>query len=147
MINCIKVETEDQLRQAFGIRLEVFVEEQGVPRELEMDEYDASPAACHHFLVLNEEQCPIATGRFKTFEPGVAKMQRIAVLKSQRGKGIGKHLLLDMEQAAKNLGYETSLLDAQCSAEVFYGKLGYRTISEEPFLDADILHVRMSKSL
>jgi predicted GNAT family N-acyltransferase len=74
-------------------------------------------------------------------------MQRIAVMKSIRGTGVGKYLLLGMEEAAKKLGFKTSLLDAQCSAEAFYLKLGYRTISEEPFLDADILHVRMVKTL
>ncbi|RED60243.1 GNAT family N-acetyltransferase [Cohnella lupini] len=142
----VRVESIEQLNQAFDIRVEVFVNEQGVPRELEMDEYDASPDACHHFLVLDGE-LPVATGRFKEYEPGVAKMQRIAVMKSLRGSGVGKYLVLGMEKAAKELGFKTSLLDAQCSAEAFYLRLGYRTISEEPFLDADILHVRMVKPL
>ncbi len=142
----VHVKSIEQLNQAFDIRIEVFVNEQGVPRGIEMDEYDVSPDACHHYLVLDGE-LPIATGRFKTYEPGVAKMQRIAVLKPYRGTGVGKYLLLGMEEAAKALEFESSLLDAQCSAEDFYRKLGYLTISDEPFLDADIWHVRMSKKL
>jgi len=141
-----RADDETKLKQAFAIRMEVFVEEQGVPPELEMDEYDESPEACHHYVVY-EEGKPIGAGRFKTFEPGVAKMQRIAVLKSHRGTGVGRFLLNAMEDEAKRAGYRESLLDAQCSAESFYAKSGYRNESEEPFLDAGILHVRMRKRL
>ncbi|TVY02387.1 GNAT family N-acetyltransferase [Cohnella terricola] len=131
---------------AFDVRVEVFVKEQGVPRDMELDEYDESPTACNHYIV-EEGGKPIAAGRFKTFEPGVAKMQRIAVLRSYRGSGIGKFLLQAMEEEARRLGYRESVLDAQCSAEAFYLKLGYVTESEEPFLDAGIEHVRMRKVL
>lgn len=145
-MKCILISTEEQLQQAFDIRFKVFVEEQGVPRALEMDEYDESPEACHHLLV-TEDGLPIATGRWKEYEPGAVKMQRIAVLKPKRGLGVGKFLLLGMEEDAKRMGYQSSVLDAQCSAENFYQKLGYVTESIEPFLDANILHVRMRKSL
>lgn len=145
-MKCVKVETSEQLNKAFSIRLEVFVEEQGVPRELEMDEYDDSPKVCHHFIVLKDD-LPIATGRWKEYEPEVAKMQRIAVLQRYRGLGVGRFLLEGMEEDAFNQGYKASLLDAQCTAEVFYSKLGYQTESTEPFLDANIPHVRMRKIL
>lgn len=145
-MKCIHVETIEQLQQAFDIRVEVFVKEQGVPRELELDEYDESPSACHHFLVL-KEGLPVAAGRYKTFEPGIAKLQRIAVLQDHRGGGVGQFLVQEMEKDAKQRGYHASVLDAQCTAEPFYLKLGYVTESEQPFLDADIWHVRMRKSL
>jgi predicted GNAT family N-acyltransferase len=140
----LPIETDEMLLLAFAIRVKVFVEEQGVPRELEMDEYDVSPEACHHYIVMMDEE-PIATGRWKEYEPGVAKMQRIAVLKPNRGLGAGKLLLEAMEADAMRSGYQVFLLDAQCTAEAFYLKLGYWTESTEPFLDADILHVRMRK--
>ncbi len=146
LMKCVRVVTNEQLNQAFDIRVEVFVKEQGVPRELEMDEYDESPESCHHFIVLKDE-LPIAAGRWKPFEDGVAKMQRIAVLKPFRGMGAGMFLLRGMEEDAKQSGYGASVLDAQCTAETFYSKLGYVTESEEPFLDANIMHVRMRKSL
>jgi predicted GNAT family N-acyltransferase len=142
----IKVVTEQQLNEAFDIRLEVFVKEQGVPRELELDEYDESPSSSHHFIVLENGQA-IATGRWKEYEPGVAKLQRIAVRKPYRGLGVGKFLIQGMEEEARRLGYEAALLDAQCSAESFYSKLGYLTESLEPFLDANIPHVRMRRRL
>ncbi|BBH19994.1 acetyltransferase [Paenibacillus baekrokdamisoli] len=142
----VKITTEDLLKEALAIRNEVFVVEQGVPEELEYDEFDVSPHACHHF-VLQENGKTIAAGRWREYEPGIVKYQRIVVAKSSRGRGIGKLLLLGMEQDAKKLGYHSGVLDAQCSAEAFYQKLGYGTESTEPFLDANILHVRMSKKL
>ncbi|MFC5531962.1 GNAT family N-acetyltransferase [Cohnella yongneupensis] len=145
-MKAMRVTTEEMLQQALAIRVAVFVDEQGVPMELEKDEYDASPEASRHHL-LSAEGENVATGRWKTYEPGVAKMQRIAVLKPHRGKGFGSKLLEAMEQDAKACGYHSSLLDAQCSAEDFYRKLGYETVSTEPFLDAGILHVRMLKKL
>jgi len=56
-------------------------------------------------------------------------------------------LLLALEQIAGDLGLSGAILDAQCQAEKFYAKLGYEVISEEPFYDAGILHVRMKKPL
>ncbi|WP_152619501.1 GNAT family N-acetyltransferase [Cohnella kolymensis] len=145
-MKCLHITTDDLLREALNIRMKVFVEEQGVPPDLELDEYDESPTSCRHFIVLDDNR-PIATGRWKPYEPGVAKMQRIAVLKSYRGTGVGRLLLQGMEDDARQCGCAESLLDAQCTAEDFYRKLGYVTESIEPFLDADILHVRMRKNL
>ncbi|MFC5648536.1 GNAT family N-acetyltransferase [Paenibacillus solisilvae] len=142
----IKVTTEELLKEALAIRFEVFVREQQVPEELEYDDFDVSPAACNHFVV-QEQGRIIAAGRWREYEPGVVKFQRIVVAKSYRGRGIGKVLLLGMEQDAKQSGYPVGVLEAQCTAEAFYHKLGYVTESAEPFLDANILHVKMRKQL
>jgi predicted GNAT family N-acyltransferase len=142
----MRVETAEQLREAFAVRMEVFVKEQGVPADIELDEYDESPAACRHYIVRSGGET-IAAGRYRTYEPGLAKMQRIAVVKSRRGAGVGSFLLKAMEEEAKGEGYRAAILDAQCSAEPFYVRLGYETVSEEPFLDAGIPHVRMRKRL
>ncbi len=143
----IRAETMELLREAFAIRMEVFVKEQGVPADIELDEYDESPLSCRHYIVRSDQDGVIAAGRYRSYEPGVAKMQRIAVLKRSRGTGVGSYLLSAMEDEARSEGYQASILDAQCSAEPFYRKLGYETVSIEPFLDAGIPHVRMRKSL
>jgi len=141
-----KIETEAQLRQAFGIRMEVFVEEQKVPADLEMDEYDASPSAAKH-LLLSIDGAPAATGRFIEYKPDTAKLQRIAVRLPHRGQGVGKALMQALEGWAKDEGFTYALLDAQCQAEPFYRSLGYEKTSPETFLDAGIPHVRMRKRL
>ncbi|MGN7353019.1 GNAT family N-acetyltransferase [Paenibacillus sp. 2003] len=140
------VSTEEQLEQALGIRHHVFVIEQQVPAEIEIDQYDVISPDVHHVLLSTAGQA-VATGRLIYYSKDTAKMQRIAVLESHRSFGYGRVLLLAMEERARELGLSYSVLDAQCQAQKFYEKLGYEVISEEPFYDADILHVRMRKSL
>lgn len=140
------IQKQEQLERAFAVRKEVFVDEQRVPLDLEMDEYDVSTEACRHFAV-EEDGLTIGASRWRTYEPGTAKLQRIAVLERHRGRGIGKLLVETMEKDAAALGCRKCVLDAQCTAEKFYRKLGYATESTESFLDAGIPHVRMSKVL
>lgn len=140
------VRSEDELQACFAIRKEVFVEEQGVSVEEEIDEFDASPEACRHVLMTKGEE-PVAAARWRPYDEKTAKLQRVAVLKPLRGQGLGRELILFMERDAKEQGFEAAVLDGQCQAESFYRKLGYEVISDKPFYDAGILHVRMLKKL
>jgi predicted GNAT family N-acyltransferase len=142
----IRVTRYHELEQCFAIRKEVFVEEQKVPQDLELDEKDESTEACNHLLLL-ENGMPAATGRWYLYKPLTAKLQRVAVLQAYRGKGLGKQVILALEQHARELGCTASILDAQFHAEEFYLKLGYIITSAEPFYDAGILHHRMEKTL
>ncbi|WP_438433466.1 GNAT family N-acetyltransferase [Gorillibacterium sp. sgz500922] len=147
-ISVSPVDNREALEACFAIRLRVFVDEQQVPAEEELDEFDADWTACRHFLALVDGQ-PAATGRYRSYQesPPTVKLQRIAVSSEYRGTGVGRSLVLAMEQDAASRGAALSVLDAQCQAEPFYVKLGYETVSSEPFLDAGIPHVRMRKKL
>lgn len=140
------VNSYSQLALCLAIRSKVFVEEQGVPKELETDAYDDSPEACGHVL-LKYEGVPAGTGRWISYKKHTAKIQRLSVLPEFRGKGIGKRLLQELENQALNAEYNYCILDSQLHAESFYKQLGYMTISEYPFEDAGIIHVRMQKTL
>ncbi|GAB6929686.1 GNAT family N-acetyltransferase [Paenibacillus sp. JCM 10914] len=142
----INVTTEEQLEQALDIRKDVFVLEQKVPLDLEIDDYDHLDAEAHHVLIKLEGHYA-ATGRVIYYNKDSAKMQRIAVRKPFRSKGIGRVLMLALEAQARELKLEYSVLDAQVQAEEFYRRLGYETVSDEPFDDAGIPHVRMTKKL
>lgn len=142
----VRVTKEEQLQWGFDIRKKVFVEEQKVPVEEEIDEHDVISPNVHH-IVLIDDGMPVATGRMIYYKADTAKMQRIAILKEYRSKGYGRVLMLALEELARELGLTGSILDAQCQAEPFYTKLGYEVISKEPFYDAGILHVRMQKAL
>ncbi|MDO3677238.1 GNAT family N-acetyltransferase [Paenibacillus ehimensis] len=145
-LSIMPVHTEEQLRSCFAVRIRVFVEEQGVAPEEEMDDYDASPSAARHFLIMNGNE-PAAAARWIMYDGKTAKLQRIAVMKPYRGQGIGRQIIQAMEEDVRAQGVPAVILDAQTQAEAFYEKLGYRTISDEPFLDAGIWHVRMRKEL
>lgn len=140
----IIVTSDEQLKQCLAVRMEVFVKEQQVPVELEVDEFDSTWDACRHFLLLDGRK-PVAAGRYRMYDEHTAKLQRIAVLSSYRGHGLGRQLIELMEKDISEQNFSAIILDAQLSAESFYHKLGYAAVSEETFLDAGILHVRMKK--
>ncbi|WP_127579711.1 GNAT family N-acetyltransferase [Paenibacillus koleovorans] len=146
-MNVAIVNSQEELAKCLRVRKDVFVQEQGVAEELEVDEYDISANAAVHFLLRDENGTELGASRLKTYEPGSAKLQRIAILKSFRGKGYGRLLVEAMERQAVQLGYTFAVLDAQVQASAFYAKMGYAVISTEPFLDAGIEHVRMKKPL
>lgn len=136
-----RIKNKEELKDAFYIRLKVFVEEQGVPRENEIDEYEDDS----DHIVLYEEHKPAATGRLRII-CGDARLQRICVLKEYRELGLGKAIIEYLESMAKEKGCKTAILGAQVQAKGFYEKLGY-TQSSDLFLDEGIPHVEMSKKL
>lgn len=144
-VETVKVSTESELRESLAVRRAVFIVEQGVPESVEVDEWDALGAARH--VLIREAGRAVATGRFRRYDDRTAKLQRIAVLQEGRGQGFGQRVVTALEACAKEEGYEAVILDAQCHAEGFYKRLGYRTVSPEPFLEEGILHVLMRKEL
>jgi len=109
---------------AYAIRYAVFVEEQGIPVELELDDYD--PIA-EHALAFVDGRC-VATGRIYLDEqyPSKAKIGRKAVLKDFRGQGIGTALLGESIRAGMMQGASVFELHAQQSAVPFYAKLQFK---------------------
>ncbi len=125
-----------------ALRHQVFVQEQGVPVELEQDELDAE---AHHFLLREEDRC-IACARAVSKPEQEWKIGRVAVALSHRGQGLGLALMRAVEDAARLWQQKNLVLDAQLSAQLFYEKMGYRR-EGETFLDAGIEHRRMRRSL
>jgi len=109
---------------AYAIRYAVFVEEQGIPVELELDDYD--PIA-EHALAFVDGRC-VATARIYLDEqyPSKAKIGRMAVLKDFRGQGIGTVLLGESIRAGMMQGASVFELHAQQSAVPFYAKLQFK---------------------
>ena len=108
--------------EAGAIRKTVFVDEQGIPAELE---WDAADASCVHALARNRLGLAVATGRLLPYQPGVAKIGRMAVLPSQRGSRVGRQVLDALMAAAQARGDASVLLHAQASAAPFYLRAGY----------------------
>lgn len=134
------VSWQESRRELEAVRVTVFVEEQNVPVDLEMDDRDA---LCAHVLAQQDGK-PVGTGRIDLEHQG--KIGRVAVLDTYRGRGIGKAMMSVLEGAARDAGLTTVWLNAQISAQSFYEALGY-VASGDPFLEADIVHFRMQKTL
>jgi predicted GNAT family N-acyltransferase len=124
------------------IRTLAFEVELNVDIALEIDEYEDN---CRHILCLDNNR-PCATARWRSYRAGIVKIERVAVLRSWRGKNVGnalmKYVMSDALDHSDCLGF---LVEAQEYAVPFYEKLGFRVVGE-PFLDANITHCRMEKA-
>jgi len=143
LITAKLVETDKERDDAFKVRQIVFVEEQGVPVHLELDEYDQTAI---HFVAYDEQNVPIGAGRVREPEPGIAKVERVCILPKFRGKRLGNLMMEKMETYAKDAGLISVKLNAQSYAVPFYEKLQYQITSPE-FMDAGIPHRAMKKDL
>lgn len=141
MIQVRRAESQDDLRACLRLRWTVFVEEQGVRPSEEVDAHDAHDAV-HALASLDGVPCGAA--RFIFESPGVAKIQRMAVIDDVRGRGVGRALLAFLEEEARRRGAVRLTLWAQTHARQFYERAGYAAEGPE-FDDAGIPHVSMSK--
>ncbi|MGV9663329.1 GNAT family N-acetyltransferase [Nocardia niigatensis] len=141
MIDVVTVSTEQQLADAYAVRMRVFVDEQGVPADIEIDELDAT---ADHFLALLDGK-PAGAGRL-TVRDGVGVLGRLAVLAETRGTGLGAALVRAIEERVRERGLGAVELHSQTHAQGFYEKLGYRAYGEIG-MDAGIPHIWMRRSL
>lgn len=125
------------------IRKTVFVEEQGFSLEIEIDEIEDQ---CEYLTLYSAQNQPLATARIYPYADGVHKLQRIAVLKSQRGKKLGERLMTEMENHAKKYGIKRLILGAQNSAIGFYQKCGYQVFGDG-YDEEGVAHHNMQKML
>jgi len=122
-----------------AIRTNVFINEQGVAIELELDGEDEN---AYHWLAIDDQQHAIATLRLlKNGHIG-----RMAVLKPYRNKGIGSALLNTAIDKARSLNLYETLLNAQTQALDFYRAAGFSVTGEE-FMDAGIPHLHMQQKI
>lgn len=131
---------DPRLASALAIREEVFVHEQAVPLDEELDGKDDGT---FHVLALWDGM-PVGTARI--FPGGQAKIGRVAVRQAYRGKAIGVAVMLTAETVAVQQGATHIGLDSQVTAIPFYERLGYAVDGPE-FLDCDIPHRHMSKTV
>lgn len=136
------VTTPSMMEDAYSVRKQVFVLEQGVPLENEIDQYEAIAT---HIVGYDENNLPFATGRFRPHDDGV-KIERVAIIASHRKSGYGKLLMRFIEDVAKNQGHHSLMLNAQCHAQTFYESLEYDPFGEV-FIEENIEHIAMAKSI
>ena len=129
---------EEARAHAAPIRFAVFVEEQGVPAQIELDEMDG---ASLHALALQDAK-PVGTARLLPD----GHIGRMAVLKAWRGRGIGGLMLARLIEAARGRGHREVVLSAQVHAAGFYRAYGFLEEGVE-YLEAGIAHRQMRRSL
>jgi predicted GNAT family N-acyltransferase len=133
------VDYETALSQLRMVRDAVFVQEQGVPLELERDALDPQ---CHHVIARDAQGQPIGTGRLTPEH----RIGRMAVLADWRGRGVGDALLGALIEQARSLAWHEVSLHAQASAINFYARHGFLPFGER-FVEAGIDHQSMRRLL
>jgi predicted GNAT family N-acyltransferase len=130
----------EEIADAIALRSAVFVGEQGVPPEEDVDGRDGEAL---HLVAVDEDGAVVGTCRLLLDGPTL-KLGRMAVAASARRQGIGLRLLDLADAQATSAGARRIVLGAQVSAVPLYERAGYTTRSDV-FLDAGIEHVWMEK--
>jgi len=126
-------------KKAFEIRNKVFCEEQKVSKIIEFDGMDEF---CNHYLAKFNE-FPIGTARVREKKGGIYKIERMAVLKKYRMKGVGKALIKEiLDQYLTIRKTNNLILNSQIKAKDFYKKFGFVEVGKE-FIEANIKHIKM----
>ena len=130
------------MQRALAIRRSVFIEEQNVPEEIELDADDGH--AFHALAIL--DGVAIGCGRMLDHGDSEVKIGRMAVLREFRGTGVGAHILRFLIDRARARGLRRAILHAQLTAEGFYLKEGFNPIGGV-FDEAGIAHRKMERDL
>lgn len=153
MIDILPISSPADLELAFAIRRQVFVDEQNVAAEEEYDEFETSST---HFLA-RLDAIPCGTARWRRTPNGV-KLERFAVLKAHRNKGVAKALVQAVlndvfsQQPVRRSGtgqfntaesIEQIYLHAQLTAMPLYTGFGFVPVGPL-FEEAGIQHQKMT---
>ena len=136
------VESVKELIEAFEVRKKVFIEEQGIPEHLELDGHDSE--ALH--IIAKDDERVIGTARVLFLAANQAKLERMAISKPSRRKGIGRRLIYYLNEELRKRQIEQVVLHAQYPVVDFYKSCGFKE-SGSPFWEAGIKHIKMQSQL
>lgn len=144
MITVRRAETWEEKRDAREVRRVVFVEEQGVHLKTKHDV--CTDVYSDHYVAIDDGGMVVGTARGYGCEDALYKIERVALLRPWRGRGIGKKLMKCIEHVALEQAFRKTWLNAQLGALRFYFSVGYYPIGT-PFLEESIVHIGMRKTL
>ncbi|MDF2934919.1 MAG: hypothetical protein K0Q90_292 [Paenibacillaceae bacterium] len=118
----IRVTENWQRAAVYWLRIQVFVEGQSIPLEMEFDARDGDGT---RYVLIMEDHRPIATARLYTDDDGAARIGRVGVAAGSRGLGVGRRVIEEAEAWARELGIRRIIITSQKHAVGFYERLGY----------------------
>ena len=143
-IKAIRAQEEYQRAGAYSVRIQGMNREHHISLREEFDEHDG--AECKYIVLLDDEY-PVATCRFYPLSDCRVLLGRVVVLPEYRGRQLGRMVIKEAENWIFELGYSEIVIDSRLVAEDFYKKLGYSRESGEVFYSWKFECVRMYKSL
>lgn len=133
---------QEAKQEAYLVRKQVFIEEQGVPVDMELDEFDST---AKHALAYVDSEC-VGTARLIALPWNIGRIGRMAVLQTYRRRGIGGQLLNALLESCKSQGIAKLELHAQLVAMPFYENFGF-IAQGEMYYEAGIAHRDMILSI
>ena len=139
-LNYKLVTSDSELEGAFEVRRRVFVEEQSIPEDIELDEHDKE--ALH--MVVKDGDRVIGTARVLFLSTSLAKIERMAILQPFRRRGIGSRIISFLSEELRNRQVEQLVLHAQYAVVDFYKSCDFKETGSA-FLEAGIKHIKMQR--
>jgi len=133
----------NDVTDAQSVRRQVFQVEQKISSHADFDGLDSQLT----HIVVYDDNIPVGTTRIKLLENNtLAKIERLSVLASYRGKHIGVTIMKAVDDYLRKTNIKIITLDAQAYVKGFYERLGYKQ-EGEVFKEVGIPHVKMIKEL
>ncbi|MBQ7505640.1 MAG: GNAT family N-acetyltransferase [Ruminococcus sp.] len=129
---------------AYSVRIEGMNRQHHISLREEFDDYDGDRSK---YIVLLDDEYPVATCRFYELSESRVLLGRVVVLPGYRGKRLGSKAITEAEKWIKELGYSEVVIDSRLEAVGFYEKLGYKREDDKVFRSWKFDCVRMYKNL
>ena len=143
-MNIIRATETWQQAGAYYVRIQAMAKKHHITLRQEFDAYDTPETK---YIVVLENDFPIATARIYPLDEEKMMIGRVVVLPEYRHQGVGTQVVSACEDWARDLGYAIAVLESRDNKTEFYEKQGYRTCGE-PFIDGDTFRcIRMEKQL
>lgn len=137
--------TEEWQRSgAYSVRIQGMNRQHHISLRDEFDEYDGDRSK---YIVILDDEYPVATCRFYELDEKTVLLGRVVVLPEYRGKHLGSMVINEAEKWISELGYEKVRIDSRTVAVGFYEKLGYTKVDNEVIKSWSFDCIRMVKSL
>lgn len=140
----LRATEEWQRAGAYSVRIEGMNRQHNISLREEFDEHDTDGT---YYIVLLDDEYPVATCRFYEINPETVTLGRVVVLPSYRGQKLGLKVVSEAENWIKELGYSKVSIDSRTEVIEFYKKLGYIKADEEVIQNSVFECVKMEKQL
>ena len=143
-IKVLRAEQEWQRAGAYSVRIEGMNRQHHISLREEFDEHDCDGT---RYIVLLDDEYPVATCRFYESGDGEVTLGRVVVLPSYRGRKLGKKVVDEAEAWIKELGINKINIDSRTEAVTFYEKLEYTTVDDHIKKSGNFDCIKMKKEL
>jgi len=140
----MRAEAEWQRAGAYSVRIEGMNRQHHISLREEFDEHDCDGT---RYIVILDNEYPVATCRFYETAPETVMLGRVVVLPEYRGQDLGRKTVEEAEKWIMELGYTAILIESRLEAVGFYEKTGYSADDAEVVKNGCFECIRMHKDL